>query len=107
MKNLFEDLEKLFVRSEVKENEIASAVLLMLSNGNEKKYNQLTSLTQDSYDYTQMQYAVLGNDQTQIKEYSDKFMWILRYGFCKGDEEKTKHMFNIITGKFPFDINKN
>ena len=111
MENLFNDLgiayDEYLCRAETKESKsnFVSAVIYMLSNGSEEKYNALTSIAKP--DVEQICYAIIGNSKTKLVEDKDRFMWILRYGLCDGDEDKTKRVFEIVTGKVAIDINFN
>ena len=92
--------------TETKESEsnFVSAVIYMLSNGNEKKYNNLVSIVKPNI--KQITYAIIGNSKTKLVEDKDRCMWIMRYGLCGGDEDKTKRVFEIVTGKIAIDINE-
>jgi hypothetical protein len=105
MERLFKHLESIINSSELDQSSKEYVIIHILSNGDEDKMDILFSKT--IFSYEQASYAIVGNERTRLLHYKDKFMWLLRYGFCDGNEELTKEVFEIITGNVAIDINPN
>jgi hypothetical protein len=106
LKDFFDDVCTIIDNNSLDFEDAVSGIVYLLANGEEDKYNNLIDLLEEP-NITQIIYAIDGDSKSKIKFDSDKFMWIIRYGLCAGNEEKTKRMYEIITGRIAVDIISN
>lgn len=104
-KSLFKNLELVINSDDGTIAEKVSGIIYILVNEDKEKYDSVINLTNSEVDYEQVSYAIIGGEVkegsgvTYLKEYNAKFMWLLRYGFCDGDEDLTVKLYELITGR--------